>query len=88
MNAAPIEARRAETTKIGSVHESGKSRPKAMKTISTTFWLGADTPQPPIRIQECPTRICRACGRTVCLTAQRMFCGCQTVPWEIQEDEE
>lgn len=25
--AAPIEARRAETVKLGSVHESGKSRP-------------------------------------------------------------
>lgn len=26
--AAPIEARRAATTKIGAVHESGKSRPE------------------------------------------------------------
>jgi hypothetical protein len=64
------------------------------------FWLGASADaetgsrartEPASSLRPTgfdPARFCRACGRAVCLTAQRMFCGCQTVPWEIQEEGE
>ena len=66
-----------------------------------TFWLGASAeadraggpsdlsrvaPSQPIGAH--PSRICRACGREVCLTNQRMFCECRTTPWALEEETE
>lgn len=53
------------------------------------FWLGADA-QPaqlkPAQHRD-PGRWCRNCQKPVCLTARRMFCGCQSAPWELNEEE-
>ena len=64
------------------------------------FWLGASADaetgshasheaRPDLRPSGFdPARVCELCHLRICFTNQRMFCGCRTVPWAVEEEEE
>ena len=35
-----------------------------------------------------PSRKCSRCGHEIAKTASHMWCGCRTVPWAIQTEED